>query len=57
VDFRSRGVLRAPGQSLQSLFTEREPLYRRYADCTIDCTGLTHEGAVRAIMKAVCGGQ
>jgi len=57
VDFRSRGVLKAPGQSLRSLFTEREPLYQRYAHCTVDCTDLTHDAAVRAIMRAVGSSQ
>jgi len=52
VDFGSRGVVMAPGQSLASLFAERDPLYRRYATITVDCTRLNHEAAVRAIAAA-----
>jgi shikimate kinase len=55
VDFGSRGVVMAPGQTLESLFAERDPLYRRYADVTVDCAGLSHEAAVQAIMMAVGG--
>jgi shikimate kinase len=37
----ARGVLRAPGQSLEDLFHERDPLYRRYADLVVECGQLT----------------
>ena len=56
-NFESRGVLRARGQSLESLFAERDPLYRDYADVTVDCSRLTHEAAVQRIIKAVGGRQ
>jgi len=42
-DFGSRGLAKRPDQSFEELYSEREPLYRRYADVTIVCTGLTHE--------------
>jgi shikimate kinase len=52
-DFRSRGVVKVPGQSLRSLFAERDPLYRRYADVTVACAGKRHEAVVDEIVKAV----
>ena len=36
-DLAGRGVLMRPGQTLQSLYDERVPLYERYADVTVDC--------------------
>jgi shikimate kinase len=52
-DLLVRGVVREPGQSLESLFTERLPLYQRYADVTIDCGGVTHEEVIKKIVSAV----
>ena len=49
----SRGVVMAPGQTIPNLFEERQPLYRRYADVTVKCVGLTHEQTVARIMAAV----
>ncbi len=42
-DFETRGIARKPDQTLTDLFNERYQLYRRYADITIVCAGLTHE--------------
>ena len=49
-DLDDRGVTRKPGQSLADLFTERQPLYLRYAAVTIDCNDLD----VEAVKQAVC---
>ena len=49
----SRGVVIVPGQSVASLFAERQPLYERYADITVDCLGLNHEQTVAHIMAAL----
>ncbi len=48
----TRGILRTPEQTLESLFQERAPLYRRYADLTIDCAGKPHEAIVEEIVLA-----
>jgi len=48
----SRGVVMTPGQSVEDLFEEREALYERYADVTVDCQGLTHEQTVARIIEA-----
>jgi shikimate kinase len=50
-DLDERGVVRAPGQTLEDLFREREPLYHRYADITVNCSGLTHEEVVERIIS------
>jgi shikimate kinase len=42
-NFFSRGLARRLDQSFAELFAERSPLYRRYADLTIDCFGLRPE--------------
>lgn len=36
-NFDSRGIAKAPNQSFQEVFAERQPLYQRYADLTIPC--------------------
>ena len=38
-DLNQRGVAIKEGQSLHSLYQERIPLYEKYADITIDCSG------------------
>jgi shikimate kinase len=48
-DLDTRGLVRRPDQSLAELYAERLPLYRRYADLTIDCQSLTQEQVVRTI--------
>ena len=52
-DLDSRGIVIERDQTLKDLFDERQPLYERYADATVDCTGLTHEQVVAAMVKAL----
>ncbi len=42
-DIHSRGIAKRAEQSLEELFEERLVLYRKYADITIACEGLTQE--------------
>jgi len=49
LDLDDRGVVRRPGQSLRDLYDSRRPLYERFADFTVDCTGLTHDNVVAAV--------
>jgi shikimate kinase len=46
-----RGVVRGPGQDLEGLYAERIPMYRDWADMEIQCSGMTHEAVVRAILE------
>ncbi len=49
----SRGLVMGPGKTLDLLYEERLPLYRQYADFTVNCRGKTHEEIVAEIIKAV----
>lgn len=35
-NIRGRGIAFAPGQTLEEVYRERLPLYRRYAECTVE---------------------
>ena len=52
-DLDTRGVVRAPGQSLASLYAQREPLYRRWAERIVEVGDLGHTDAVERIAAAV----
>ena len=45
----TRGIAMKKGGTIEELYTERAPLYERYADVTIDCTGLKAEQCVQRI--------
>ena len=49
-DLDARGVAIAPGHGLADLYAERQPLYLKYADQTVDTDSLTPDAVVRAIM-------
>ncbi len=46
-----RGVVMRKGQSLDELYAERMPLYRKWADVVIDCRNKTHEQIVCQIVN------
>jgi len=48
-----RGVVRQKGQTFDSLFAERQALYERYAEITIDCSGKNHEQVVQDMVRAL----
>jgi shikimate kinase len=50
-NFITRGVVRKSAQTFAELYHERMPLYERYADSTIDCTGLGHEDVIGVILS------
>lgn len=52
-DLDRRGVIRQPGQSVDDLYRERDPLYRRWADRTVDCGPLDPETVAARIAAAV----
>lgn len=45
-DIRTRGVAMPCGSGIDELYTERSPLYEKYADITVDCHNLTAEQCV-----------
>ncbi|GAA5445122.1 shikimate kinase [Microbulbifer sp. NBRC 101763] len=50
-NYESRGIAKAPGQTFEALFTERQALYREYADITVDCDGLTMQQALDRLLS------
>ena len=50
-DLNQRGVAIKEGQSLHSLYQERIPLYEKYADITIDCSGREIRDCVSVINR------
>jgi shikimate kinase len=49
-DVDARGVVIAPGQKLEDLYAERNPLYLKYADVTVDTDGMTPDEVVSKII-------
>ena len=52
-DVDARGVVIAPGQKLEDLYTERQPLYSRYADFTTVTNGLTPDQVVGKVIEII----
>lgn len=48
-DLSMRGVTLKEGQDLAALYAERQPLYERYADQTVDCRDLS----IREIVEKI----
>ena len=42
-NFETRGIAKADNQSLEELFKERQILYKKYAEITVDCNVLDQE--------------
>ncbi len=53
VDFSGRGIVGLKEKGLEELFLERLPFYRRYADVTVDVTGLSDEVVVDMVVASV----
>lgn len=51
-DLTERGVTLRDGQDLDGLYAERQPLYEKYADITVDCEGLS----IREIVEKIASG-
>ncbi len=45
-DIRTRGVAMPKGNTIAKLYSERIPLYEKYADIKLECSGLTAEECV-----------
>ena len=48
-----RGVAMEPGQTLESLYEERCPLYERYADMIVDCDNKSLREVAREVYERV----
>lgn len=49
----TRGIAFAPGETLRDVYDRRVPLYRQYADLTVDMDGLTLAQSVAAVRQAL----
>ena len=47
----TRGVVMEKSQTLAGLYEKRQPLYEKYAEITIQCSGKTHEQIVEEIIS------
>ena len=52
-DIKSRGVVLTNGTTVEDIFRDRDPLYEKYADLKIDCTGLSVEECVEKIVRSL----
>lgn len=50
-DMDSRGIVLAPGQTLEGLYAERRPLYERYADLRISCDRGDPQDVLRRLLR------
>jgi shikimate kinase len=49
----TRGVVMEKGQTLNNLYENRQPLYEKYAELTVNCSDKTHEQIVEEIVLAL----
>ncbi len=52
-NIHTRGISMKKGETLYDLYRERQPLYEKYADYSVDCNGLNVEETVEKIMHAL----
>lgn len=53
-NIKTRGVAMEKSMTIEDLYRERLPLYQKYADISIDCTGKTAEECVGEIAQRLC---
>lgn len=52
-NIKTRGIAMHRGQTLETLYKERVPLYEKYADITVECNSLSVEESVSRVMRAL----
>ena len=52
-DFSKRGVVLAPGKTIDDLFIERTALYEKYADIVVNCNGNSYPKYQASLIEAV----
>jgi shikimate kinase len=52
-NFKTRGIAKAKGQTFRELFNERQVLYNRYAEITIECDTLDQEEVAEIVAGKV----
>lgn len=48
-NLKTRGVVLGPGQNLEDIYKKRQPLYEKYADIVLDCSGIPIDETVNMI--------
>ena len=54
-NFETRGIAKSKTQTFQDLFDERQVLYRKYAEFTVDCNKLNQEEVAELIFTKLTG--
>ena len=52
-NLKGRGVLLREGQTLESLYEERTPLYEKYADIVVDQEGKDLEASLELLLETL----
>jgi len=52
-NFKTRGIAKADNQTFQGLFDERQVLYRKYAEMTIDCNDISQDDVADTISSGL----
>jgi len=52
-NIKTRGIVMKDSETLLDIYNERTPLYEKYADICVDCSGLEAEQSVEKIIAAV----
>ncbi len=52
-NFATRGIAKAKNQSFEDLFIERNELYKKYSDITIECTSINQDETAELIANEI----
>ena len=52
-NFSTRGIVKKDGQTLEDIYNERVPLYKKYADITVSCTDCSLQENAKKIISAL----
>ena len=52
-NFNTRGIAKSKDQTFKELFEERQPLYRKSAEITVDCNNLDQEEVAMEIIEYI----
>ncbi|MBN1362123.1 MAG: shikimate kinase [Sedimentisphaerales bacterium] len=52
-NLQTRGVVIGPRQTVRSLYDQRQPLYHRYAEITVECTAKNHDQIVTELVETL----
>jgi len=52
-NIKTRGIVMNDGETLGDIYRDREPLYEKYADITVDCSDLEIEQSVEKIIHTL----